>query len=351
MSEHAQGVTVLIPGDLHLTNADLPNHGVACWAVDQANDFIRPDFVQFIGDNVQDGTDTQFELFRDLTNRLRVPCFALVGDHDAQGDPEATRFRKHVDDTCGSTRRGGLRFLRLNTQEGKPVGLSAEQLGWFRAEVDAALAAGEKVVIFQHNYPYQVWEDFAGPGIDGWREVVQTRRVHAIMTGHTHYWQVANDGRDALVTTRSIGDPEGGPPGYTLAYFEGEDFAVTYRTVEDRGPVVLVSHPREAILATGPVHVVKDADEVRVQVWSAGRIETVACRVDDGQWQVMRQAGDRSWRAPLSASRLAKGLHRLAVRAEAKEAGESEIEFAVDPTGRYTAVPMVRPVVFSTQFC
>jgi 3',5'-cyclic-AMP phosphodiesterase len=28
-----------------------------------------------------------------------------------------------------------------------------------------------------------------------------------------------------------------------------------------------------------------------------------------------------------------------------------EIKFVVDPTGRYTPVPMVRPVVRSTNFC
>ena len=351
MARLDRGVTVLIPGDLHLTRSGRPNHRAALWAVAQANEFIKPDFVQFIGDNVQDGTTEQFELFRDLTNRLEVPWYALVGDHDAQGDPEAMQFRTHVGDTCGSTAIRGFRFLRLNTQEARPVGLSAEQLGWFRAEVDAALGAGERVVVFQHNYPYQIWEDFAGPGIDQWRETVQTRRIQAIITGHTHYWQMANDGRNAAVTTRSIGDPEGGPPGYTLAFFEDEDFAIAFRSVEDRGPLVLITHPREAILVTGPPHVIKGQDEVRAQVWSASPVEAVRFRADDGNWLPMQFAGSQSWRVRLAGDKLAKGLHTLTVRAEAAEAGEHQIEFAVDPTGRYTAIPMVHPVVTGTQFC
>ena len=352
MTATDRSVTVVVPGDLHLTEPGRPNHRAALWAAGEVNELVRPDFVQFIGDNVQDATPGQFDLFDDLTARLRVPWYALVGDHDVKGDPTSVRFRDRVGDPTGSLSLGGFRFVRLNTQEARPVGLSSGQLVWFRSEADLALAAGERVVVFQHNYPFQIWEDFAGPGIDGWREVVQTRRVHAIITGHTHYWQVANDGRNAVVTTRSIGDPEGGPPGYTVAVFHGDDFAVTYRSVGDRGPLVLVTHPREAILATGPAHAVKGPDEVRVRVWSREPVEVAGYRLDGGPWRRLEPAGDGAWRGSLPGDRLAKGTHRLAVRAEAKsDTGEQEIEFAVDPTGRYTAVPAVRPVVTATNFC
>jgi Icc protein len=183
--------------------------------------------------------------------------------------------------------------------------------------------------------------------------VVETRCVHAILSGHTHYWQLANDGRNAVVAVRSIGNPEGGPPGYAVAVFHGDDFAVAYRPVEDRGPFVLVTHPREAILATGPVHVVKGASEVRARVWSTEPLTLVGFRVADGPWVPMESAENGFWRAPLEADRLGKGVHRLTVRAEdaAGGAGEREMEFAVDPTGRYTAIPMVHPIVTATNFC
>ena len=113
MSADDRPVVVVIPGDLHLTEAGLPNHRAALWAVVEANDLIRPDFVQFIGDNVQDGTAGQFALFNELSSRLRGPWYALVGDHDAQGDPEATAFREHVDVTCGAVSLRGFRFVRL----------------------------------------------------------------------------------------------------------------------------------------------------------------------------------------------------------------------------------------------
>ena len=39
--------------DLHLTEPGLDNHRTALWMVGEVNDLVRPDFVQFIGDNVQ----------------------------------------------------------------------------------------------------------------------------------------------------------------------------------------------------------------------------------------------------------------------------------------------------------
>ena len=213
MTDFDNPVVVVVPGDLHLTEPDLENVRVAHWMVGEVNSLIRPDFVQFIGDNVQDATEAQFRLFDEIRGRLEVPHFAMIGDHDVKDDPLATGFRRHVGEPYGAISLHGFRFIRLNTQESRPVGLSAEQIDWFRGEVDSALAAGERVVVFQHNYPYQIWEDFDGPGIDDWRAIVQTRRIEAIVCGHTHYWQVANDGRNVVIATRSIGDPEGGPPG------------------------------------------------------------------------------------------------------------------------------------------
>ena len=101
-------VVIVVPGDLHLTEPDLENVRAAHWMVGEVNDLIRPDFVQFIGDNVQDATEAQFRLFDDLRGRLQVPHFALVGDHDVKGDPEAAGFREHVGEPYGRSRCGGF---------------------------------------------------------------------------------------------------------------------------------------------------------------------------------------------------------------------------------------------------
>ncbi len=353
MHDFDKPVVVVVPGDLHLTEPGLDNVQAAHQVVDDVNTLIRPDFVQFIGDNVQDATEDQFQLFDQIRGRLDVPHFALIGDHDIKNDPDAARFRRFVGEPYGATVLNGFRFVRLNTQESRPTGISAEQMEWLRDQIGQAEARGERIVIFQHNYPYQIWEDFAGPGIDDWRGLVQTHRVEGIICGHTHYWQMANDGRNALIAVRSIGDPEGGPAGYAIVYCRGDDLAVTYRSVDDRGPVVLITHPRQGLLATGPRHIVSGRDRVIARVWSSSRIRALRFRIDEGPWAGLESSDGDHWRGWLPTDRLTKGVHSLEVAAAAADEteGMQKIDFIVDPTGRYTAVPQVSPMVTSTDFC
>jgi 3',5'-cyclic-AMP phosphodiesterase len=353
MQSHDAPVTFVVPGDLHLTEPDRENHRVAQWTVEEINTLIRPDFVQFIGDNVQDATESQFLRFNELRARLKMPHHVLVGDHDVDKTTGTERFREFVGETYGLSAIRGFRFLRLNTQEVRPLGMSTEQVAWFRDCVEQALAIGERIVVFQHNYPYQIWENFNGPGIDGWREIVQTRRVEAIICGHTHYFQKANDGRNVTVATRSIGDPEGGPPGYLVGFVWGDDLALTYRSVEDRGPLVLVTHPRETRLATSPRHVVSGPNRFEVKVWSSQGLSSVRGRIDEGAWTDLVPTDHGLWSCPLSGDRLSKGEHHFEARAssEGGEEGSHRIRFMVDHTGRYTAVPGVDPLVSRTAFC
>ncbi|HEV7226294.1 MAG TPA: metallophosphoesterase [Pirellulales bacterium] len=346
-------VVFVVPGDLHLTSAGLENHRAALWMVDEANQWIRPDFVQFIGDNVQHAAPAEFELFGDLCRRLKTPYYALVGDHDVHQDPQAERFRSFVGEPYAATSQGGFRFIRLNTLEHQPLGLSWDQILWFRGQLDAAAAAGERAIVFQHHYPFKVYEQFDGPGIDDWRGIVRSARIGAIFAGHTHYGQIANDGRNVAIATRSIGDPEGGPPGYTVGYVQGEDLAVAYRSIEDRGPLALITHPRELLLATGPEHIVSGTDELRVRVWSRESIASVQGRFFDGPWFPLEPRTDDRWSCPLPGDRMAKGQHVCDVRVADRFGAETtaRLTFLVDPTGRYTPVPRTWPAVKATAFC
>jgi hypothetical protein len=179
--------------------------------------------------------------------------------------------------------------------------------------------------------------------------------IAAIISGHTHYWQLANDGRNVAVAARSIGDPEEGPPGYLVAYFQGDDLAVAYRPAGECGPFAMITHPRQAILATGPAHVVRGPAQVRVRTWSEATVTTVRSRVDDQYWITLEvdELVGSCWSAPLHVDRLSKGEHTLAVEVCDEEGCRNvrSIRFFVDPTGRYTAVPRVEPWVENSMFC
>lgn len=342
-----------IPGDLHLTEPGIENHRVALWMVDEVNDYVRPDFVQFIGDNVQNAAEEEFALFNQVAERLRVPFHVLVGDHDVHDDCHAARFRRFFGDTYGASSCKGFRLLRLNTMEHQPLGFSTEQIQWFRSEIETAIGRGEQIVLFQHHYPFKVYEQFSGPGISDWRREVQTSAIAAIFTGHTHYAQVANDGRNVSITTRSIGDPEGGPPGFTLAYLHGDDLAVTYRSIDDRGPLALIVHPRDLLLATGPQHLVSADDLAIVRVWGRSAVIEVLARIDGQDWLPLKPGPPAEWHFSLPLLSLTKGRHSLEVAAtdeQGNRAGNS-ITFLVDPSRRYTPVPRAFPGVTATEFC
>lgn len=343
----------VVPGDLHLTQSGKENHLAALWMVSEVNDYLRPDFVQFIGDNVQNALADEFALFNDVARWLRVPFHVLVGDHDVEGDPAADGFRRFIGETYSASSCKGYRLVRLNTVEHLPLGLSDNQLKWFREQAETAARLGERIVLLQHHYPYKVYEQFSGPGIDAWRETVRGAPIAAIFTGHTHYGQIANDGQTPSITTRSIGDPEGGPPGFTLAFLHGDDLAVTYRSIEDRGPLVLITHPRELLLATGPRHIVSADDLAVIRVWGRSPLVEVLARIDAGDWAPVTRTSSTEWIRSLSPASLSKGRHRLEVAARDKEGhrGHNAITFLVDPSGRYTAVPRAFPEVTATAFC
>ena len=146
MSNTSAAVTFVWPGDLHLETPDRENYRVAKWMVDDVTKRVKPDFVQFAGDNAQQATTAQFEMFTDLRKKLTAPSYALVGDHDAHHDPHANAYRLHCGEPYGAFSVNGYRFIRLNTMEFRPLGLTTEQILWFRYEADLAVSRGEKIV-------------------------------------------------------------------------------------------------------------------------------------------------------------------------------------------------------------
>ena len=347
-------VVFVWPGDLHLEFPDRPNYQTAMWMAEEVNTLIKPDFVQFAGDNVQHAREPEWALFKNVWSKLEAPFHALVGDHDAHHDAGAHAYQAHLGATYQAYTVAGYRFICLNTMQYRPLGMTEEQVIWFRYEIDAALARGERVVVFQHHYPFQVWEDFGNmPGMAAWREVVQTRPILALFAGHTHYGQIANDGRHVYVAVRSIGDPEGGPAGYAVVHLDGEDLALTYRSAGDRGPVALITHPRRLILATTAAHIVTGPVEARVRGWSLAPITSAQGRIDDGPWTDLQANGELAWGFPIPGDIIAKGEHHLEVRlTDANQAeGNDRITFLCDRSGRYNPFPTVEPVVRETKFC
>lgn len=177
----------------------------------------RPDFVVNLGDAI-DEDHRSYEAVLPIFRELKAPLLHVLGNHDyAVGDEWKTGVpaRFGLEDTWGSFRAGGWRFLRLDGNEislfahpaGSPAwrrarevraafspepadyngAISSRQLAWMEEEIGAARAAGERVVIFCH---YPIWPENPH-NLWNWREVGDLlldhrRTVAAWMNGHNH---------------------------------------------------------------------------------------------------------------------------------------------------------------------
>ncbi len=87
--------------------------------------------------------------------------------------------------------------------------------------------------------------------------------------GQTHYNELANDGHTIYATTRSIGQVEEGPPGFSMTVIE--DNVVSWK-FKERGlwRFVMITSPADEKLVTKPEsfnHVVRGIIRICARVW------------------------------------------------------------------------------------
>ena len=307
-------------GDLHLTTEDQENfrdlEAIVAEITAMADGI---DFVYLPGDNAENGLPAQYALAARALARLPVPVHIVTGDHDMEPGSldafyqslDATRLPKALDaggvhclflDICGPG-AGGLDFR-----------IGAAQFDWLGAELTRAAAYGKRCAIFMHAYP----ADLKGEGeTAAVNAAFATREVLLVEMGHTHYNELANDGRTIFAAARSTGQIEEGPVGYALATIDGRTVSWRFKPLGDDAPVVLITAPadrRLAMDADDPDHVPPPGVcEVRACVLGPRRIVRCVCGVDDGPDVTMRAVGGGRYAALLD---LPEGSHTIGVESE-----------------------------------
>jgi hypothetical protein len=311
-------------GDLHVTGPDLPNLHALHAIIDEADAHLGSgvDFALLPGDNADDGAPEQFRLVREATDRLRLPLHILPGDHDFRpGGLDAFHAVLGADRLPKAIDAGGARCLFLDIvsagRGGPCFRLGEAQTQWLRDALDQAGRDSRRVVVFMHAYPADLGDE--GPELAA---LFARSRVAFVDTGHTHYNELANDGRTIYAAVRSTGQIEEDPAGYAVAALDGGAVSWRFKTIGSPWPFVLVTSPADRRLATEP----PDASRVRALAWSGAGIVSAAFRFGDGSWRDMRPAGRPAlWEA---AAEPPDGPFALTVRAtDASGAtGEDRIE-------------------------
>ncbi len=158
---------------------------------------VRPDAVLVTGDLVDNATDAEYELVRELLEPLAVPTYVLPGNHD-----DRAAIRRHfelpgagADPVQYSADLGGeLRLVVLDSLvPGEDSGsLDRERLGWLDSEL--ASAPDAPTLIAMHHPPVLTglapWDAIGLPDADrhALREVIGAYpQVRRIVAGHVHH--------------------------------------------------------------------------------------------------------------------------------------------------------------------
>lgn len=292
-------------GDLHLTDAKQRNFldflaivaqiGIECGKI--------IDFVVLPGDNADNGLASQYALAATALKMLSVPVHAIPGDHDMeQGGLTAFYEGLGADPLPKALTVRGVRCLFLDIsgpgRGGPDFRVGADQVAWAEQELRGARDRGESSLIVMHSYP----DDLKGDGeTEAFNHLIAAHDVALVDMGHTHYNELANDGHTVFAATRSTGQIEEGPVGYSVATLDNGVVSWRFKALDDAFPFVVITAPADHQLLREAGQVVSGACEVRALVLGRRAIQSVTCQIGDGDRTSMtRDSGGRLWTAHLS---------------------------------------------------
>ena len=318
-------------GDLHMAGAGERNHLDLQRIVALANG-LSPggiDFVFLPGDNADQGSAAQYALVRDAVAPLNAPLHVLPGDHDFEpGNLDAFHQVLGARRLPYAETLQGYRCLFLDVVSagagGPDFRLGPDQLAWAEGQVEAARAHGQTAVVFMHAYPADLRQ-----GADRLGALLARPDVACVDMGHTHYNELANDGGTVFMATRSTGQAEEGPPGFSVAAVDGGAVSWRFKALDRAWPFVLVTSPADRRLVTDPRQAVCGPFAVRAKVLGdAPPAAAVEVSVDGGAWLPMAVSGQGAsmWEAWVDAP-------GRVMRVRARDADGREDEDGVEPAG------------------
>lgn len=329
-------------GDLHIQHADDENYLDFLDLIADVNQHLSGDvdFVFLPGDNSDDGTEPQYQLVKQALDKLTLPVHVISGDHDRKAGT-LDLFRQYLEaDLYRAVTLREFRLLFLNAMDGrtaKEFDFGVGQLEWLEKQLRQAQHEGLRPLVFTHLYPSEL-----ATQAKRFTRLIQEFRVELVEMGHTHYNELANDGRTIYTATRSTGQIEEGPPGFSITVID--DNVVSWR-FKERGawPFVMITSPSDQRLITRPdsaSHVVRGLVSIRAKFWGNSSIRSVVWSVNGAAAQPMQLCGSR-WHCKWNSQEVPDGLHSIMVSVQTSESQQTsdEISIVVNQAGCYDSPP------------
>jgi 3',5'-cyclic AMP phosphodiesterase CpdA len=327
------------------------------------------DFAYLPGDLAEDGQAAQYAILREALDRHPdLPVRLIAGDHDRQHGAMAD-FDALFAAVAGSPRGGGhaarnhavprprdpapvtqyyyaetiagVRCLFLDMVSagygergfGLDFRLGPHQLAWLAGELAQAADQGLPRAVFTHTYPDDLQVPAEKAALAG---LIRGHGVRLVEMGHTHYNELAPDGRTLYAAARSVGQNEDGSVGYALAAIDGAVTSWRFKPLDRALPFVMITSPADRRLATAPLEAAGGTIAVRALVLSDRPRDDWRCcaRVDGGPPRPMAPDGPRTVQARIP---WPEDARRLAVTVT-DGSGRADTE-VIEPVGRTFTPP------------
>ncbi len=257
-------------GDLHMRKGGEQNDLDLRAIVHRVNTAFA-DSISFVflpGDNADHGDLPAYAVVRQSLDRLQVPWCAIVGDHDVE-EKSLGNFRTALaEQIYYAFTIGDVRFLALNAFD-KPdptsFSVSAAQLRWTEDQLRKATEQNQLIVLLLHCYPSDLKE-----GGEELKRLIAKFKVKLVDMGHTHYNEISHDGKTIYTATRSTGQIEEGPVGFSITNIDNGVVSWRFMDLGDR-PAVIITSPADERLMADDVELgsSEKADlRVRAKIWS-----------------------------------------------------------------------------------
>lgn len=333
-------------GDLHITEQHEENYGDFVALIEHANTHFADtvNFAVLPGDNAEKGTEDQYRLVRRAVDELTIPLFVIPGDHDVHTG-SLDLLRRYLEPnpvraiTAGEYRCIFLDAVDNAAKVGKPgaFGLRDQQLAWLTRELAAATREKRRAVLFNHVYLSELGESSTAV-----RALVRRHEVLMVDMGHTHYNELANDGHTIYAATRSIGQIQEGPVGFSIANIDRGVVSWKFKTLAEPLPFVMITSPADRPLivdAARANQLVQGIVHICAKIFD-GSVARVTCHIDDAAARPMMRIGETAvWQCKWNSAEAEDGQHQVTVRAAtAGGEGVDTIEVLTNQSGNYEDV-------------
>ncbi len=327
-------------GDLHITTGDQQNYADFQTIIKNTNQYLLNgvNFAVLPGDNANEGTEAEYQLIKQATDQLRVPLYAIPGDHDLKSG-SLSLYQKYLEPVqyqSFSADKYHFVFIdALDASDQGGFGLSQKQFSWLTNDLNAAAQQGLQSIVFMHSFP-----DRMGDSAQAVQALMQKDRVLMVDVGHTHYNEVANDGHTIYAATRSTGQVQEGPVGFSITNLDNGVVSWKFKQLGS-WPFIMVTSPSDKQLVTDPSkpnQVVRGTVELRAKVWDDKGVASTTYQVDNSTPQPLTRIGtSQMWSARFDSTKISDGDHQITVNAQGAggNIAEDKIAIVVSQSGNY----------------